>query len=217
VDNKAAYAVAHHYDLAIVGSNIPHHHSPPRNLSWQKILLLRNIVRAGVAYGANINKESWILMIDSDAFITNMTVEMDSIVASAHQQHGCKQPLDLIIARDCNGPNAGVFLLRVSEWSLDFLNQIWSINNPDVPAIEAWWENAALVYLLNSSEDLLRHVHIADQKQFNSYSPIYKEPCFAKWAPGDFVYHFVAGSKHTELKNMVDHIQNVTTAAYTKQ
>lgn len=152
-------------------------------------------------------------MIDSDAFITNMTIPLTSIIISAYEAHGCDQPMDLIIAEDCNGPNAGVFLLRISEWSLDFLNQVWDINDPKIKNIEAWFENVAMVHLLRSNAEYMKHVYLAPQKQFNAYSDVLKdrEKCnFARWSPGDFVYHFVGASKNTELRPFVPAIMNAT-------
>lgn len=209
VANKVAYSMVHHYDVAVVSTSIPHNHNPARHFSWQKILHLRNIIRDSLSSKIEDHRDHWVFIIDSDAFIMNMSTPLQPIIMAAYEAHH-PNPLDMIMAADCNGLNAGVFFMRVSPWSLDFLNEVWSVNNPTIPNIDAWWEQAALRYLMEGSSDLRQHLWQAPQKFFNAYPPSHADPCFAKWAPGDFVFHFVAGTKIHELPQYTQMIKDVT-------
>ena len=152
------------------------------------------------------------MMIDADAFFTNMNITLQSIVDMAREMH-IGTSLDMIISEDCNGLNAGVFMIRVSEWSLDFLNEVWSVNDPQLPFVDVWWEQSAIRYILEQSTESKKHVAIVPQKLINCYPSTFQEECYAKWWKGDFIMHFVAGSKNSELPKYADQLHNITFGA----
>jgi hypothetical protein len=180
---------------------------------------MRNLVRAWLSYGRGVNpgQDAWLFMIDMDAFIMNTSISLQSIVEAAKAGHG-SQPLDMIIANDCNDINTGVLLLRMSEWSLDFLNQIWASNSPDIPNMKAWWEQAAIIHLLKNSAELKSHVAIVSPRVMNSYPPAFASrmggrPCWGSWHEGDFVLHFVDSSKQGDMQGFLPLILNATRKA----
>jgi hypothetical protein len=181
-----------------------------------QVLHMRNLVRAWLSYGRGVHpgQDAWLLMIDMDAFVMNTSITLQSITEAAKEGRG-SQPLDMIIAKDCNGINAGVLLLRMSEWSLDFLNLVWETFNPEIPNMNAWWEQAAIIHLLKNSAELGRHVAIVAKTVLNSYPPAFaaragSSPCWGSWQEGEFVLHFVDSSKQTDMQGFVPLINNVT-------
>lgn len=116
--------------------------------------------------------EHWAWWFDTDAFITNQNVELAAIVDRAKEVHkssfpdGQKAPpLDLILSRDCNGLNAGSYLVRKSAWSRRYLHAIWmlksEIHNIDPDRTS---EQDAMAFLLHNSPDVQKRAVFAPQK-----------------------------------------------------
>lgn len=78
---------------------------------WAKIELLRQ----------TLYKHEWILWSDCDAMIIDYAQMLEPIIATCEEPHHI---CDLIVAKDWNGLNAGVFFLRRSAWTLQLLNTI---------------------------------------------------------------------------------------------
>lgn len=150
----------------------------------------------------------------------NMAFTLDSLVDVAYANHGPGKPLDMIVAADCNAINYGVSLLKISEWSLEFMQQVWDArNDSSIASIKEWWENAAVVHLLRQKPDLKQHVYVINQELLNAYPAGFPEfdarpHCFKPWKPGGFVLHLVAASKHTMLAKYVDAIKNATATVH---
>jgi hypothetical protein len=89
----------------------------PRAVSWYKVLMLKRImgdlarlIHEGVQY---------VVWVDADAFILDVEARLESIVELAENR-------ELIMAEDRTFPvNAGIFLLRVCDWSQQFLEELW--------------------------------------------------------------------------------------------
>jgi hypothetical protein len=170
---------------------------------------MRNLVRAWLSYGRDVHpgQDAWLFMIDLDAFIMNISISLQSVLEAAKAAHG-GLPLEVIIANDCNGINSGVLLLRMSKWSLDFLDQMWETNNPEIPFMKVWWEQAAIMHLLRKHAELKMHVAVMPPRVLNSYPPAFAarmggDPCWGSWHEGDFVLHFVDSSKRTDMQGYV--------------
>jgi hypothetical protein len=103
-------------------------------------------------------------------------------------QQEADQEVDIIIANDCNGFNAGSFFIRKSNWTIDFI-QKWKAMEyrDDFPNAALWREQAALVHLYNINElQAKEHIYIVPQKDINSYAGSY---CGHGYQPGDLVVH----------------------------
>lgn len=104
-----------------------------RPASWAKIPLIRELLR----------DYDIVWWIDADAIIVDPTVSIDSEL---------DDDKDLFIVEHTWGKepavyaaNAGVMIWRASEWSFDFLEQIWDLEKYTWHHI---WENAAVLDLL---------------------------------------------------------------------
>ena len=107
VANKQAYADRHGYDM-IYDEKIV---DASRPASWSKILAMRKY----------LPKYDFLLYMDVDTIISNFDVRLEDIVDYEYDQ---------ILAADKNGLNCGVWMIRNTEWSLWFLDEMWSQSQP---------------------------------------------------------------------------------------
>lgn len=105
---------------------------------------------------------------------------------------------DFIIARDWNGINSGVFVVRNSEWSIGFFKRVEHIGpgTRECDGIPAdWWDQRNIICLLergkHRAEDLSHTRQYNDQRRFNSYgAPTAMGNQGAMFREGDFIVHF---------------------------
>jgi hypothetical protein len=163
--NHRRYCLCHGYSFVCETSGFDTSRKPP----WSKILFLRK----------HLPRFDWMLWLDADTLIMNPATPLHSFLAD---------DVDLIISEDWNGINAGVFFMRHTPWSLDFLQRIWNqtdFNN------HGWLEQAAMRHLLSISASDRQHVRVVPHTQFNTYLPDYRE--------GDFLLHFAGIPKRLSL------------------
>jgi hypothetical protein len=86
-----------------------------------------------------------------------------------HQQRAHNRTVDLMIARDCNGINAGSMLLRRSAWTSHLLERMWSDEWRNVPDVEIWWEQAVLMHLHATDADVRERTLFVPQRTLNAY------------------------------------------------
>ena len=150
------------YDYKFINLNISLDLSRP--IPWSKILIIEQ----------NIDVYDWIFYSDADSLIMNPSIKLESLIDDNY---------DLIITRDQNNLNSGNFLLKNSEWSKNFLKDIYEqkqyINHP-------WWENMAIIDLYDNNQNIRDKTKILDVRSMNSYVNNYQK--------GDFIIHF-AGSQ----------------------
>ena len=103
VANKQAYADRHGYDMIYDEKII----DASRPASWSKLLAMRKY----------LPKYDFLLYLDVDTIIVNFDVRLEDIVDYEYDQ---------ILAADKNGLNCGVWMIRNTDWSLWFLDEMWS-------------------------------------------------------------------------------------------
>lgn len=154
--NHRRYCLRHGYSFVCETSGFDTSRKPP----WSKILFLLK----------HMSRFDWVLWLDADTLIMNPAIPLQSFLAD---------DADMIISEDWNGINAGVFFLRNTPWSIDFLERIW--NQTDF-LDHGWQEQAAMRHLLSISALDRRHVCLVPHTRFNTYLPEYRQ--------GDFLLHF---------------------------
>ena len=178
--NKRRYADLHGYDF-IVSTQVA---DPSRPAAWSKILEVRK----------HLPNYDWLLFIDVDTLIMNPTVRLEDVA---------DEKVDQVIAADHNGINSGVWLVKNSEWSMFFLDELWAQEHLVRGPYLFHYEQRAFHHLFQtepwSKQGSVRgrqqyagaaavreHSKIVNQCVFNSLLPWY--------VSGDFVVHF-AGLK----------------------
>jgi hypothetical protein len=163
---------------------------------WNKIPLMQRFMSRTLSLpnGAKQYEYSWIWMMDYDIIIMNEKLDLHTHVfeqaKKKREESGLPwDTVEYIIAKDCNGMNAGSFFIRVSEWSIEFLKKVWDIQGKRRYGFE---EQGAMQYVLEDEEfkefskDRLL---VVDQSLFNAY-PISTAPCFSAYKEGDLLVHF---------------------------
>lgn len=111
----------------------------------------------------------WLLWLDADALIVNQTRSLLDIVDDGY---------DFIVARDWFMINAGVLLLRCSDWNIKFLQKVYDARKYD--KARALDQTALNDFI--SHRSARAHVKHVPKWLINVYTEEYR--------PGDFILHF---------------------------
>jgi hypothetical protein len=140
-----------------------------------------------------------VWLSDADVLITNMDLRLEE-----HILPHIPEEKDMLMCIDaCGHLNSGNLFMRNSAW----LRNYWSrVGEQTDLTYHIWWENAAMIKLLELNADDLNRVEIvSDHTRMNSY--LQGLPGQALWMPGHFLVHF-AGVYNTErIKMLVEAIQ----------
>ncbi|KAF9154954.1 hypothetical protein BGX20_004555, partial [Mortierella sp. AD010] len=148
--NRREY-VAHHRDRYILRDNFTHHFEDVVSQgvvpAWAKIkILLEELDR---------DEADWIFWIDTDALIVNMDITLERFIDERYS---------LLITKDFNYLNAGVFMLRVNDWSRQYMREVLAMMSKG--SNEQDW----MIGLLEEEEfESGEHVKYLPQCSFNSY------------------------------------------------
>eukprot|EP00262_Sarcandra_glabra_P003408 TRINITY_DN14088_c0_g1_i2.p1 TRINITY_DN14088_c0_g1~~TRINITY_DN14088_c0_g1_i2.p1 ORF type:complete len:333 (+),score=25.10 TRINITY_DN14088_c0_g1_i2:41-1000(+) len=173
--NKIEYAEKKGYDF-IDASDLVDKRRPA---SWSKIIAVRS----------HLQKYDWVFWNDADTLVTNSNISLESILRSVIGDDDFQNSPDLILTEDVTGVNAGIFFVRRSKWSVDFLNMWWNQTAFVRFGGSKSGDNDALKYLVNTmpAAEKQRHVRIPPmQCLFNSY------PWFPTWKTS---YRLIASPK----------------------
>mmetsp|Transcript_26268 Transcript_26268/g.83967 ORF Transcript_26268/g.83967 Transcript_26268/m.83967 type:complete len:381 (-) Transcript_26268:265-1407(-) len=201
IDNKATYAARHGYRLIDASKLI----SKKRPTSWSKVIAVRRALK----------DFDWVMWMDADAIFTNPTVRIEDILPPRPED------VDLVITKDWNGYNAGVWLMRNSTWGAEFLDRWWAWGDTITIPVSGTrsGDNDCLKALLKEP-GVEGNVWLAEQSSFNSY--YLNHNLFLKlmlrpwqimhmmralWVPGDFIIH-LAGINN-KMKHVVKIIERV--------
>jgi len=145
-----------------------------RDLFYMKL----HVITEAIIKGLKEKEYEWIFWVDGDTMLANPNIKLEAFIPTDNNIH-------FIAASDKNGLNAGVFLIRVNPWSLNFMMRSISYlyYNPKM-RLEFADQTSMNNVLISDKED--KHYVIVPQDWFNKYQH-YKKP-------GDFLIHF-AGRK----------------------
>ncbi|KAL4582126.1 hypothetical protein LXL04_006667 [Taraxacum kok-saghyz] len=126
--NKVDYCRIHGYDIFY--NNVLLH--PQMHTFWAKIPAVRAAMLAHP-------EAEWIWWVDSDAAFTDMDFKLPLHRYKHHNfvVHGW--PELIYRKKSWTSLNAGVFLIRNSQWALDFMD-VWSGMGPQTPNYAKWGE-----------------------------------------------------------------------------
>jgi mannan polymerase II complex MNN10 subunit len=191
VPNKRSYVERHGYTF-IDASDMLDKNRPP---SWSKILAVKK----------HLSEYDYIFWNDADSVVTNPSTTLESIIYSITGNLDWDHMPDLILTSDVTGVNAGMFFLRNSEWSRQFLDLWWNQTSFVEPFGKCKsGDNDALKYLIKSMPEGEKRQHVLIPKMqcaFNSnlWRPnlrnairlvtFSKEIWRGVYAKGDFMVH----------------------------
>jgi hypothetical protein len=172
LDSKVAYAEKHGYKYIQGGET---YWLRDRPIPWSKVPFVLSVLE-GLDEGALV----WLS--DADVLITNHELNLESHILPHFPPN--KHMLMCIDA--CGNLNSGNLFFRNTAWTRGF----WKRVGEQVDLLyHIWWENAAIIKLLEMNREDLDCVEItSDHKRFNSYlQGLNGQPL---WSKGDLLVHF---------------------------
>lgn len=190
LESKRAYAVAHGYTYAQGGEEF---WDRTRPIPWSKVPFILSVLE-----GADEGALVWLS--DADVLITNPALKLEDHVLPLLPDE--KDMLMLIDA--CGHLNSGNLLMRNTGWLRDYWKRVGE--QTDL-LYHIWWENAAMIKLLEVNVDDLAHTEISDKHtRFNSY--IQGLPGQPLWLPGQFLVHFAGVYDVVKIKKLTGAIKS---------
>jgi hypothetical protein len=122
----ARYAVRHGYEMV----EVRHRLDPARPASWDKIVLLRELV----------DRFDVVMWVDADAIVLDRAPAIEHELSPRHFLYMVEHHLGIERV-----PNAGVVALRGGPRSAAFLDRVWAQRDL---ANDPWWDNAAILRVL---------------------------------------------------------------------
>ncbi|XAR51379.1 Xyloglucan 6-xylosyltransferase [Bertholletia excelsa] len=172
--NKVDYCRIHGYDI-FYGNTFLH---PKMRSYWAKLPLIRAAMMAHP-------EAEWIWWIDSDAVFTDMEFKLPLRRYRDHNLVVHGWPHLIYEERSWVAVNAGVFLIRNCQWSMDFM-RVWARMGPQSPEFKKWGriqksslpnkmfpasdDQSGLIYLLlKERETWADKIHIEGEYYFQGY------------------------------------------------
>ncbi|KAI4315086.1 hypothetical protein L6164_027932 [Bauhinia variegata] len=132
--NKVDYCRIHGYDI-FYNDALLH---PKMFTYWAKYPVVRAAMMAHP-------EAEWIWWIDSDALFTDMEFKLPLQRYKDHNLIVHGWPRLIHEEKSWTGLNAGVFLIRNCQWSLDFMD-VWASMGPQTPEYEKWGQTLRSVF-----------------------------------------------------------------------
>jgi len=147
-----AYASKHQYlfhSVQLPSEDMLSAIAPKKHCAWYKIYLLKKLLaNRQFLYD---NRVGYLMWIDADAIIVDHARPLHTVVAQAAER-------DLIIAEDMNVGcllNSGVFLVRTTQWAVDFVDDVWRCSQYDtVP----FYEQSSIIRCLRHRSEWIHHL-----------------------------------------------------------
>lgn len=208
--NREEYCRLHNYTMINAKDLI----DTSRPISWSKLIAMEHHFAT--------QQFDYLFYIDMDMVIMDMSVPLERFIEADDYQH------DIIITRDWNGINFGVWIAKNTPWTRWFLRTAWN-QTQLIPKYSAEgiphpfdYEQRSVHYLLNTetwkktglssypgnSTEIRRHFHVLPQCAFNSYTlhplDFRGNRDRAQYKEGDFIVHF-AGKRGYKKIRLIEH------------
>ncbi|KAJ9170546.1 hypothetical protein P3X46_018646 [Hevea brasiliensis] len=173
--NKVDYCRIHGYDIFY--NNVLLH--PKMHTFWAKLPMVRAAMLAHP-------EAEWIWWVDSDAMFTDMEYKLP-LRRYDYKNHNLVVhgwPKLIYEEKSWTALNAGVFLIRNCQWSMDFIDK-WAKMGPMSPEYERWGQiqsslfkdklfpesddQSALIYLLYEDKSLMKKIYLEGGYYFEGY------------------------------------------------
>lgn len=121
IGNRNKYAAKQGYDMLWDFEKSSGSHSK----DWDRLTSMEKIIN-GKLKGKN--DYEWIWWSDYDLIITNSSITLESIVEETLgtiEDISRRSQIDIIMRSDCFRMNSGSLPLRTTQWSLDWIKEMW--------------------------------------------------------------------------------------------
>jgi hypothetical protein len=190
LDSKRDYATRHGYKYSEGGEE---YWDRSRPIPWSKVSFV-------LAELSKLPDGAILWLSDADVLITNPALPLeDHILPHFPAEKDMMMTID-----SCGHLNSGNMFLRNSPWLRDFWKRVGE--QTDL-TYHIWWENAAIIKLLEENRDDLKRVEItSDHTRFNSY--LQGLPGKRLWSPSDLLVHFAGVYDLERIRGLVDAIRS---------
>ncbi|KAL2840618.1 hypothetical protein BJX68DRAFT_271567 [Aspergillus pseudodeflectus] len=130
---------------------------------WNKLAILLSVMLQELAKPVDQRLE-WLFWSDADTIVMNPNIPLEIFLPPPQLSH-----IHLLLTKDWNGLNNGVFPIRVHPWSVELLTAAISypIVHPDIPLY--WPDQSAMNKLFQENEYFARSVLYCPLRWFNAY------------------------------------------------
>ncbi|KAJ9261678.1 CAZyme family GT34 [Paecilomyces variotii] len=165
--------------------------SPILDSYWNKYAIILSVMLQELAKPADKRLE-WLFWFDADTVIMNPYIPLETFLPPPQVSD-----IHLLLTKDWNGINNGVFPIRVHRWSVEFLTAAISypVIHPDVYL--HWPDQSAMSNLIQDNDYFSRSIIHCPLRWFNAYmrSPDGEKlnpdsPPEYQVHPGDLLVHF---------------------------
>lgn len=178
----ADYAKRHGYDFVMDFEADAEH-----GIIWYKYDIVEKFARE--------KKYDWMWFLDFDALITNTDTLIESIIDRAMIMAPEPSDVKIILTEDCNGYNAGSFIMKGDDTTAEILHRIHRVADEkrrENPHIDSMTEQEATKAFIASGDPLARHILFVPQVWINAVPE--EAPCTDDnnmlWKEGQFALHF---------------------------
>ncbi|KAL1925559.1 uncharacterized protein VTP21DRAFT_442 [Calcarisporiella thermophila] len=186
-DNKRKYAKKHGYAFVARSKEFAEQIFLKRKTVWGKVDAVEKVL---------VNYD-WMLWLDMDAVIFNPTVTVEGLLEKFKDMTDNLDNKHLIVAKPRGDSmiNAGVFLIRNSEWSRKYLR---AVQEQTTDYFGKFYEQHAMWVVMQQDEWKEGALLLdGDDHTFNTFPNRYK--------PGDFVVHYAPDA--CPAKQVIDGVQ----------
>lgn len=155
-------------------------------------------------------KYDWIWWMDFDTLITNTEIKVADIIQEELANVTHPENVDFLFTHDCNGFNAGSFLVRGHKRSLQFIHDSLAIHDKARLQDINMSEQDSTVKLMKDDQVSADRVHVVPQWKLNAFPQ--EIACFdlsqKVWEPGMFVVHFAGAWAHVKGDDPTGQLMN---------
>lgn len=126
------------------------------------------------------NRVEWLFYFDVDSIVMNQHIPLEIFMPPSDFDH-----IHYLAGRDWNGLNAGVLMLRVSQWTLNLLTRTMTYKHYHPDADYTFEEQSIFAMLTEEDDEFKKEMIYVPRGWFNAYFYQLDE---AK--PGTFLSHF---------------------------
>ncbi|KZM25361.1 uncharacterized protein EKO05_0000647 [Ascochyta rabiei] len=195
--NKDHYARRHGYDFVV---DYEAHND--RTVMFWKFDMAEKLIKSG--------KYDWLWWIDFDTLITNTATKVTDIIEDELRNATNPDDIDFLLTHDCNGLNAGSFLVRGHERSLKFMHKSVAVYDEAKRKDVSMSEQDAVVKLLNEDKKSANRARVIPQWKLNAFPS--EIACFDEeqkvWEHGMFVLHFAGAWAHVKGEDPTGYLMN---------
>ncbi|KAL2373302.1 hypothetical protein RJ035_002056 [Blastomyces gilchristii] len=158
---------------------------------WNKMAIILSVLLQELQKPVDDRLE-WLLYFDADTVLMNPNMPLETFLPPPHLPH-----VHLLLSKDWNGMNSGVFLIRVHPWSVQLLTATtaYPIYNPNVEL--RWFDQSAMGNLIKENDYFRRSTVYCPLRWFNAYMRAPNgldlnpdSPSHLQVHPGDLLVHF---------------------------